>query len=135
MTDAINVVRRRAGQPNTTATTQATLRQQVRRERAVEFATEGLRLFDIRRWGIVLDVLNTAIVGAAKNPAQAPPIPSFGTKGSVQDLNDIPDYTNGVALRISSRNELRKNASKHTLWPIPQGEIDKNKGITQNAGW
>ena len=135
VTDAINAVRRRSGQPNTTATSAAGLRQQVRRERVVEFATEGLRLFDIRRWGIVLDVLNTTIVGAAKNPAQAPPIPSFGGKGSVQDLNDVPDYTNGVALRISSRNEIRKNSSKHLLWPIPQGEIDKNKGITQNTGW
>jgi starch-binding outer membrane protein, SusD/RagB family len=135
VTDAINAVRRRSGQPNTLATSAAGLRQQVRRERAVEFATEGLRLFDIRRWGIVLDVLNTAIVGAAKNPAQAPPIPLFGVKGSVQDLNDIPDYITGISLRISSRNEIRRNSSKHLLWPIPQGEIDKNKGITQNPGW
>ncbi len=135
VTDAVNAVRRRAGQPNTTAAAAPVLRQLVRRERAVEFATEGLRLFDIRRWGIVQDVLNTTIVGAAKNPANVPAIPSFGSKGSVQDLNDIPDYSASVALRISSRNEVRKNTAKHNLWPIPQGELDKNKGLTQNTGW
>jgi starch-binding outer membrane protein, SusD/RagB family len=135
VTDNINAVRRRAGQPNTTAAGAAALRQIVRRERAVEFATEGLRLFDIRRWGIVLDVLNTPIVGAAKNPANVPALPSFGGKGSVQDLNDIPDYTASVALRISSRNEVRKNTTKHLLWPIPQGERDKNQGLSQNPGW
>jgi starch-binding outer membrane protein, SusD/RagB family len=135
VTDAINAVRRRSGQPNTTATAAAQLRQIVRRERAVEFAVEGLRLFDLRRWGIGLDVMNTTIVGAARNPANAPAIPSFGAKGSIQDLNDIPDYTASAALRISSRNEIRKNSAKHLIWPVPQGEIDKNPNIKQNAGW
>ncbi|MGF7218124.1 hypothetical protein GGR92_004301 [Spirosoma lacussanchae] len=135
VTDAINAVRRRAGQPAATVTDQARLRQLVRRERAVEFATEGLRLFDIRRWEIVKEVLNGPIVGAAINPANVPAIPSFGAKGSVQDLNDIPDYSASVAQRIKSRNETRQNVDKHALWPIPQGEIDKNKSLKQNPGW
>ncbi|RYC67115.1 RagB/SusD family nutrient uptake outer membrane protein [Spirosoma sordidisoli] len=133
--DAINAVRRRAGQPAATVTDQARLRQLVRRERAVEFATEGLRLFDIRRWEIVKEVLNGPIVGAAINPANVPAIPSFGAKGSVQDLNDIPDYSASIAQRIKSRNETRQNVDKHVLWPIPQGEIDKNKALKQNSGW
>ncbi len=135
VTDAINAVRRRAGQPVTTLTDQAKLRQLVRRERAVEFATEGLRLFDIRRWGIVKEALNGPIVGAALNPANVPALPSFGAKGSVQDLNDIPDYSASIAQRIKSRNETRVNVDKHVLWPIPQGELDKNKGLKQNPGW
>ena len=92
-------------------------------------------LFDIRRWGIILDVLNTQIVGAAKNPTDAPAIPSFGAAGSVQDINDIPDYSASISKRISSRNETRKNTAKHLLWPLPQGEIDKNKNLKQNTGW
>lgn len=133
--DAINAVRKRAGQPIATLGSQAKMRQLVRRERTVEFAIEGLRLFDIRRWGIILDVLNTQIVGAAKNPADAPAIPSFGAAGSVQDINDIPDYSASISKRISSRNETRKNTAKHLLWPLPQGEIDKNKNLKQNTGW
>jgi len=133
--DAINAVRRRAGQPATTETDPSKLRQLVRRERAVEFAIEGLRLFDIRRWGIVNQVMNTQIVGAALNPNDPPALPSFGSKGSVQDLNDIPEYTASVSKRISSRNEIRKNEEKHALWPLPQGELDKNPNLKQNPGW
>lgn len=132
---AINDVRVRAGQPATTATTQAKLRQQVRRERAVEFAIEGLRLFDLRRWDIVLEALNGPIIGAAKNPKIVPEVPSFGVSGSVQDLNDIPNYSVSVSKRISSRNETRLNTAKHTLWPLPLGELDKNKNLKQNQGW
>jgi hypothetical protein len=132
---AINDVRQRAGQPATTQTSIPKLRQLVRRERAVEFAIEGLRLFDLRRWGIVLEALNTQIVGAAKNPLEVPANPSFGAPGSVQDLNDIPDYSNSVNLRISSRNERRLNSAKHLLWPLPLGELDKNKNLKQNEGW
>jgi hypothetical protein len=135
VTKAINDVRARSGQPATTETTQAKLRQLVRRERAVEFAIEGLRLFDIRRWGIVLDVMNGQIVGAAKNPNDPPALPSFGAAGSIQDLNDIPNYSTSIAKRISSRNEIRLNSAKHLLWPLPQGELDKNKNLKQNPNW
>jgi starch-binding outer membrane protein, SusD/RagB family len=133
--DAINRVRTRSGQPATTLTDPAKLRQLVRRERAVEFAIEGNRLFDLRRWGIYLDAMNGQIVGAARNPNDAPALPSFGAKGSVQDLNDIPDYSASIAKRISSRNEIRKNSAKHLLWPLPVGELDKNKNLKQNTGW
>ena len=133
--NSLNAVRTRAGQPATTATDKAKLRQLIRRERAVEFAVEGIRLFDIRRWGIVLDVLNGPIVGAAKNPKFVPENPAFGAAGSVQDLNDIPNYSLSATKRISSRNENRLNTAKHVLWPIPQGELDKNKNLKQNAGW
>jgi starch-binding outer membrane protein, SusD/RagB family len=132
---AINDVRVRSGQPATTQTTKEKLRQLVRRERAVEFAVEGIRLFDIRRWGIVLDVLNGPIVGAAKNPSIVPEIPSFGAAGSTQDLNDIPNYSLSLSKRISSRNENRLNTAKHLLWPLPQGELDKNRNLKQNTGW
>jgi len=135
VTKAINDVRKRAGQPVTTEITVVKLRQLVRRERAVEFAIEGLRLFDIRRWNLVTEVLNTQIVGAARNPSLPPEIPSFGAAGSVQDLNDIPNYSASIAKRISSRNERRQNNGKHQLWPLPLGELDKNKNLKQNLGW
>ncbi|TAG19317.1 MAG: RagB/SusD family nutrient uptake outer membrane protein [Cytophagia bacterium] len=134
--DAINAVRRRSGQPATTTTSQAELRQRVRRERAVEFTIEGLRQFDLRRWGIVKEVMNTSqVVGAALNPARPPAVPSFGATGSLQNLNDIPDYASSLSLRIAARNEKRNNLDKHNLWPIPIGELDKNKNLNQNPNW
>lgn len=133
VTSAINIVRARASQPITILGTQDVLRQLVRRERAVEFAMEGVRFIDLIRWGIYNDAVNGPIVGAAKNPTDVPTIPSFGA--GVKDLNDIPDYTTSASKRISSRNQIRMTTAKHTLWPIPQGEIDKNQNLIQNPGW
>ncbi len=125
---AINLVRSRAGQPAVAVGSQAQLRQLVRRERAVEFAGEGLRLYDLRRWDLVVSAMNGPIVGAAKNPADVPAIPLFNN-------DDIPDYSSSLSKRIATRGQTRANTAKHKLWPVPQGEIDKDKNLMQNTGW
>jgi hypothetical protein len=94
----------------------------------VELAIEGHRWNDLTRWGIYNAAVNGALVGVAKNPAIAPSFPTFTT-------DDIPDYTSSAALRINPRNQTRLTQTKHLLWPIPQGELDKNKNLTQNPGW
>lgn len=128
VTGAINLVRQRAGQPPVSAVSQAALRQIVRRERAVELAGEGLRLYDLRRWDIVLTAMNGPVVGAAKDPADVPATP-------VLDADDVPNYSNSVSKRIATRAQTRNNVAKHKLWPIPQGELDKDKNLGQNLGW
>ncbi|NBT15033.1 MAG: RagB/SusD family nutrient uptake outer membrane protein [Chitinophagia bacterium] len=126
---AINQVRTRAGQPAITTTNQAELRQIIRRERVVEFAGEGHRLFDLRRWDIYGAANSGPVVGYALDPAVAPANPVFGA-------NEVPDYTTSINQRIRFRNQVRSNANtKYKLWPIPQFEIDANKNITQNPGW
>lgn len=130
VTNAINAVRTRAGQPVVTATGQAGLRQIVRRERTVEFAGEGLRLFDLRRWGIYEKANSFPVVGAASDPAVPPATPIF-------DNDDVPNYTNSINQRIRFRNQTRNNNNaKYRLWPIPQFEIDANPGLApNNPGW
>lgn len=128
VTNAINQVRARAGQPAVGALSQAALRQVVRRERAVEFGGEGLRLYDLRRWDLVVSAMNGPVVGAAKNPADVPATPVFTS-------DDIPSYANSLSKRIDTRGQTRSNNAKHKLWPIPQGELDKDKNLTQNPGW
>ncbi|PXX23777.1 RagB/SusD family nutrient uptake outer membrane protein [Arenibacter sp. ARW7G5Y1] len=49
---SINRIRARGGLQPITATTQEELRTALRKERMIEFAGEGLFMFDIRRWGI-----------------------------------------------------------------------------------
>jgi starch-binding outer membrane protein, SusD/RagB family len=55
----IQMVRNRADLPNRTsefsAMTQEQMRQQIAHERALEFSFEGIRFFDIRRWGWLND--------------------------------------------------------------------------------
>lgn len=129
VTAAINAVRSRAGQPNTSLTSQAELRTLVRRERAVEFAGEGLRLFDLRRWDIYAKANSGPVVGISLDPAVPAARPTF-------DADNIPNYSSSVNQRIRFRNQIRNNANaKYKLWPIPQSEIDNNPGLGQNTGW
>jgi hypothetical protein len=128
--NAINAVRARAGQPAVTGGSADELRELVRRERAVEFAGEGLRLIDLRRWDLY-GVANTMpVVGVSLNPADPAERASF-------DANGLPVYSAASILkRLKTRAQTRVNTnSRYKLWPIPQGEIDKNKNITQNPGW
>ena len=107
----IKVIRDRAGNTNDIDKMVAeryngSLRDLVRNERRVELAQEGLRFADIRRWNILLDVMNK-------------PISSGTPKHTVLIPAERDAYT-----------------AKDFWWPIPQAEIDLNPGrITQNEGW
>jgi starch-binding outer membrane protein, SusD/RagB family len=129
VTAAINAIRARGGQPATALASQSDLRTLVRRERAVEFAGEGLRLFDLRRWDIYAKANSVPIVGISLDPTVPAARPVF-------DANNIPDYSTSINQRIRFRAQTRANTNaKYKLWPIPQPEIDNNPGITQNPGW
>lgn len=98
---SVNQVRERAGMPALTAgMSQTDLRTAIRHERRVEFAMEGLRYFDLRRWGIALEKLN----GFVQNPL-APtikakyeakyeywPIPQTEIDRNAPDLIQNPGY-------------------------------------------
>lgn len=105
---ALNLVRARAGMPALTALTEA----DVRYERRVELAFEGLRLFDIRRWKIAATVM---------------PMPA---------VTGI-DYINAAGLRITAAQPASARAfpTRAYLWPIPQTELDLNPNLHQNPGF
>ena len=126
---AINLVRARAGQPAAVSGSQTAMRTLIRRERAVEFAGEGLRLFDLRRWDIYAKANSGPVVGISLDPAVPAAKPTF-------DDDNIPSYTASVNQRIRFRNQTRNNSNtKYKLWPIPQAEIDNNSKLKQNLGW
>jgi hypothetical protein len=111
---AINTVRTRSdvGLPSLTAgMTQSELRDVVRKERTVELAFEGLRLFDIRRWKIGPAVMTGKVFG-------------------------ITYYSGGNPITIEVPSVIRTfDASKHYLWPVPQKEKALNVELGQNPGW
>lgn len=112
----INKVRNRSGLPDLpSGLTQAQIREKIMHERRVEFAFEGYRYFDVRRWNIAGTIDNKEITGMNI------------TAGN--NLAD-PNYYKRVIV------EKRVFESpKHNLWPIPQSEIDKCPNLGQNPKW
>lgn len=88
----------------------ANMTQIIRNERRTEFAMEGLRIDDIRRWKIAEQVLNGWAHGAKY---------------------EDPSVDNGYI-----RAQLRTfDAAKHYLWPVPAAEIGKNQNLSQNPNY
>ncbi len=113
--DAINAIRGRAdvNMPNVVTTDQAKLRDIVRRERMIELAMEGHRLYDIRRWQI--------------GPS---------TAGSVKGMTYNDPAHPGTLVTVELTGYVKEfNASKHYLWPIPFNEIELNPNLVQNPNW
>lgn len=108
--DYLDDIRDRAGMPpvdRTKYASQTKLRELVRRERRVELAFEGHRLFDIRRWRIAEQVMNGPVYGAT------PPGADDRYLAQTRVFNPGRDY----------------------LWPIPVGEMNTNTGMEQNPGY
>lgn len=105
----LNDIRTRAGMPEVDKTrynTQAKMLELVRRERRVELAFEGQRMFDIRRLRIGEETMNGMVYGAIDPSTNAP-------------------YEAGV----------RSFTARDYYWPIPITEINTNTQLVQNPGW
>lgn len=95
------------------------------KERRMELAFEGLRLFDIRRQ--IDPQTNKPVIGSL-----------FGANGSFVLYNttqsaDEYETTNKKELQDKG---IHFDLNKHLLWPIPQSEIDRSSGkITQNPNY
>ena len=118
--NTINKVRGRQeiNMPPVTETNPDKLREIIRRERVVEFGLEGLRYWDLRRWGIALEVIAQDFHG--------------------MKLTDNPEEYDGKYI-INDKGHLfsctRDYYEYNDLWAIPQGELDINKNLVQNPGY
>jgi starch-binding outer membrane protein, SusD/RagB family len=118
----INKVRSRptVGMPPVTETDPTALTTILRRERRVELAWEGLRLFDLFRWRTAHIVLKSTVHGMKVcSAAQAPTYKTVKV--------DARGYY------INEETFFRENVDY--LWPIPQTERDVNPNLTQNPGY
>lgn len=104
---AVNDVRARVGMPPLPENlTKDQMRERIRKERRIEFAFEGIHLFDLRRW---------------KTAEKALTKPVYGMK------------INGDYLWVETRDF---NPERDYRWAIPLNEIDLSQGtLTQNPGW
>ncbi|MCY1721845.1 RagB/SusD family nutrient uptake outer membrane protein [Prolixibacteraceae bacterium Z1-6] len=135
--DAINKVRQRPSveMPPLTTTNAEDLKYAVRRERKYELSCEGLRLFDIRRWGIAENVMNLPVLGRMKKsyPLISPRVDEYGTSY----YDDIPIADQGESADFKMRVvEIRSfDKNRDYLWPIPYIEMDTNPEMVQNPGY
>lgn len=114
--DALNLIRSRSdvNMPQIKTLNQTELRNIVRRERMVELAMEGHRLFDIRRWRIGEEVIPGTV------------------KGMTYESLDEP----GKYITVELAGYVKEfKTDKHYLWPIPFRELDLNKNLKQNPGY
>jgi hypothetical protein len=114
--DALNRIRTRAGMPSIAAgISKADLTSKIRRERQVELAFEDVRYWDLRRWKVAENYLNSDIYGVEI------------TKNAT--TNAFTYATKVVEKRVF-------DATKMYLHPIPQTEINKAQGVLiQNPNW
>ncbi|MFB6319120.1 RagB/SusD family nutrient uptake outer membrane protein [Saccharicrinis sp. FJH54] len=90
--------------------TQAEMRDRIREERFIEFAFEDQRAWDLRRWGIAVDVLSQPVYKM-----------------------EVTKNADGTYSYQEKELEKRYFEERMNLYPIPQSEI--NNGLSQNPGW
>ncbi|MBO9657199.1 MAG: RagB/SusD family nutrient uptake outer membrane protein, partial [Chitinophagaceae bacterium] len=127
---AINRVRRRALMPDLpTGLSQAQLRKALRYERKVELANDGLRWYDLRRWGIA----NTVMNGSLYLNRDAKPWTSAVLTGF--DDSYTPLYNRTEALKYFTTQDVVYRQNKDEYWPVPKSEMDANNKLVQNPGY
>lgn len=103
---------------------QELVREAVRKERRVELAFEGLRYYDILRWGIADKELNHTFTGVKlSNDPNARNYRGSGTAASPVDEDMYYQF------------EKRTWAPHNRYFPIPQNDMNVNKNLKQNEGY
>ena len=122
----VDIVRSRVDLPGKKGTVSGTdILYAIWKERRMELAFEGLRLYDIRR---------------QIDPATNQPVIAglFGPNGSFVHYNTVEstdEYETSNLKELQDKG-INFDINKHLLWPIPQSEIDRSFGqITQNPNY
>jgi hypothetical protein len=95
-------------------------REALLRERVLEFGYEEIRWFDLVRWGLK-DHFTKRLQGLT-------------SKGIGDDQHNPTSFTFST-YDLPERQWAEKWDTKWYLAPIPQTEINKNYGMSQNPGW
>lgn len=122
----INKIRQRVDLPGLSKAnlSQEQLRQAIRKERRVELAFEGLRYFDVLRWGIADKELNHTFTGVKlSDDPNARNYRGSGSSASPVDKDMYYEF------------EQRSWSAHNRYFPIPQNDLNINKNLKQNEGY
>lgn len=130
----VNLIRTRANMPSLSnlflAANGLDLKTELRRERNVEFALEGFRYDDIRRWKTAETELVQDIKGIKIKGSEWQNIAPYSGAG-YQSRTDAMGFL--IAQPVSARTF---SPDKHYLRPLPTREVALYKGkLTQNPNW
>lgn len=139
----VNALRKRVGMPAMltnafVSSNGLNMRDEIRRERTVEFIDENKRYDDIIRWKIAENVLPVNIIGAKFTEEANKSGDEYKSR-----LTDASGVNNGK-VRYNQENmyvieyaEDRKfDPNRDYLYPVPLQEISLSGGaVTQNPGW
>jgi hypothetical protein len=120
--------------------TQAQMFDAILAERQIEFAFEGKRFWDLRRWNKLGSVLNNlpgkrrhGVVITLKATAPA----DFATTRNSQNLDNA--YTNYFTVDVTKQLDTKFNLNwiddKYNFFALPQKAIDNNRALQQNSNW
>lgn len=127
--NTINLLRKRVGMHEMVLTElQANgldIREEVRRERRVELALDGLRYFDLLRWRQG-SLLAADKIGMNKKVVE---------KEFPNEYQYVEDNTTDLTGDMILFTDRVFNEEKHYLWPIPESQRILNPNLTQNPLW
>lgn len=145
---SINKLRDRAGVAHLTnalATANGLdMKQEIRRERAVELYREGKRFDDLKRWGILEEALNPsrlgAVVGDASyttdfKDASGHPTSVYNANSYVFGEEAVETPAGLLNCVVIDSKENHTITKKNYLYPIPLTQISLNPKLLQNPGY
>ena len=123
-----------------------TVLELIRNERAVELRNENLRPYDLLRWGIAEEALNSNRSGiVVKNPdGTDTELVTFSYEGggntqtlyssaaAVYGFETLEDGSKALIINDKSQFNMQR---KNYLYPIPLSQIQLNPALLQNPGY
>lgn len=106
-------------------------------ERQIEFAFEGKRFWDLRRWKKIEQLLNgkkrTGLVATLKTAAM--PAATFVTQREVMTIDSIYNTYMTLSTKILDTKYAINWKPNYYFFALPQQALDNNPKLIQNAGW
>jgi starch-binding outer membrane protein, SusD/RagB family len=124
----INMIRKRAGQPDLPALTGDALRQAYRHERRIELAFEDHRFWDVRRWMIGEAAYHQTSAVDVRYSTTETTVPSYRKA-------DGSTWSAPVYSKRETPGDARAWNKKCYFFPIMRDEMNKNTQLVQNPGY
>lgn len=116
--NAFNQIRYRSGLPGLISLpSREEMRNLIKQERRIEFACEGHRYHDLRRWGDAYDAYNRPVTG-------------MNIKAREREREAFHTITT-----LTSDKARRYFDYKNYFYPIPKSSLNRNSKLVQNPGW